>query len=635
MSLLKELLSAPSRGGEISTYRKSHEVVGSTDGAQEDYQFRLKLDIFSALPTNAGAPQTTPTSDASGQIVHPSILYFPDGWNGYDYWMAMTPYTDTDASVETPEILACDDGVNWVVPAGLTNPIVTDVDATHPNADACLFYNEATDELWVYYQKTSAVSAYSKIYLKKSSDGVNWGGVGLGTLLLSDVHGTFTSPFVVKVNTVYHLWHIDITPSPNVIKHRTSTDGESWSASEDITVYGRMPTGKESWHFEVQYMSEYFEYWILLTIADSDTSGNNTWMMFARSTNGVDWYLYPKVLLKPSGAGWDGNSIYKATFLLDGATLKIWYSAWSGAVANDWYMGYTTATFESTLNLISMLQKMKSDGGDLRFTEDDGSTELNYWIEQFHYGGYIVVYLLLDDIPASPNVETIYMYYGRADATTTENGGNVFIEFENWEGYAVNDTLPLGLFEATSIGDICKVNDNRAFKGSKSLYSEDDDAGDRNQIGWNYADKAAGAFRFLFALYLEDDYGTDAISLNFLRVLGEANITLMVDSNGDVFDYYTAAFHDIGADLTADNWFVFEVCVEINAATWDFRFDGTWYLNRTKRANLDQFHFTDFFLSGIAAKFKGNLGVCAVGKYVDPEPTDGTWGSEEPIAWPF
>src|SRR5690348_14420171 len=40
-----------------------------------------------AITTYAGSPNA---------IVHPSLLFFDEGWNGWRYWMAYTPYNGGD-----------------------------------------------------------------------------------------------------------------------------------------------------------------------------------------------------------------------------------------------------------------------------------------------------------------------------------------------------------------------------------------------------------------------------------------------------------------------------------------------------------------------------------------------------------
>jgi hypothetical protein len=52
-----------------------------------------------------------PTYDGSGQAVHPDIYYNANGWNGYYYWMAMTPYPNGDAAYENPSIIVSNDNL--------------------------------------------------------------------------------------------------------------------------------------------------------------------------------------------------------------------------------------------------------------------------------------------------------------------------------------------------------------------------------------------------------------------------------------------------------------------------------------------------------------------------------------------
>jgi len=56
--------------------------------------------------------------------------------------------------------------------------------------------------------------------------------------------------------------------------------------------------------------------------------------------------------------------------------------------------------------------KCRSDFGDIRFTADDGVTELPYWIEEKVDGNYAVFWVKIPYIPAYPDTTTIYIYYG-------------------------------------------------------------------------------------------------------------------------------------------------------------------------------------------------------------------------------
>lgn len=81
-----------------------------------------------ALQDKNQLPLNIETFDGLNSPYHPSVLYFPDSWNGYKYWMAETPYSPKCQPYrdrnECPSIHVSQDGVNWLVPDGLTNPIV-------------------------------------------------------------------------------------------------------------------------------------------------------------------------------------------------------------------------------------------------------------------------------------------------------------------------------------------------------------------------------------------------------------------------------------------------------------------------------------------------------------------------------
>lgn len=78
---------------------------------------------------NTKKHQLTPTYDGSGQAVHPSLVYFRDGWgndrarNNWRYWLVMTPFPNKKERYENPSILVSNEGVKWRVPPGLKNPI--------------------------------------------------------------------------------------------------------------------------------------------------------------------------------------------------------------------------------------------------------------------------------------------------------------------------------------------------------------------------------------------------------------------------------------------------------------------------------------------------------------------------------
>jgi len=64
---------------------------------------------------------------------------------------------------------------------------------------------------------------------------------------------------------------------------------------------------------------------------------------------------------------------------------------------------------------------MRSDCGDIRFTDSDATTLLNYWIESGCNSASTKIWVKVPSIPAS-STKTIYVYYGNPSATSASNG---------------------------------------------------------------------------------------------------------------------------------------------------------------------------------------------------------------------
>jgi alpha-tubulin suppressor-like RCC1 family protein len=82
------------------------------------------------------------------------------------------------------------------------------------------------------------------------------------------------------------------------------------------------------------------------------------------------------------------------------------------------------------LNTESLISsgKMRSDCGDIRFTDSDGLTQLNYWLESGCNSDNTRIWVKVPYIPAR-STKTIYVYYGNPSATSLSNGINTFLAF--------------------------------------------------------------------------------------------------------------------------------------------------------------------------------------------------------------
>ena len=87
---------------------------------------------------------------------------------------------------------------------------------------------------------------------------------------------------------------------------------------------------------------------------------------------------------------------------------------------------------------ITYNSSMQVNFGDIRFTDDDGDTELTYWMQEHVNSSYAVFWVKVNDDLGSNQI--IYIYYGNNGVTTTSNGYATFEFFEDWEEGSVNAT---------------------------------------------------------------------------------------------------------------------------------------------------------------------------------------------------
>ena len=83
--------------------------------------------------------------------------------------------------------------------------------------------------------------------------------------------------------------------------------------------------------------------------------------------------------------------------------------------------------------------KVRSDFGDIRFTGSDGQTLVYAWNETFYSGLNMTLWLKITDDLSSVD-QTIYIYYGNKDATPYWDGSNTFLFFDDFVGTTLNST---------------------------------------------------------------------------------------------------------------------------------------------------------------------------------------------------
>lgn len=105
-----------------------------------------------------------------------------------------------------------------------------------------------------------------------------------------------------------------------------------------------------------------------------------------------------------------------------------WLAGWSyrepvNISSSSELSNYQVLVTVDTASLI-LAGKMKADGGDIRFTDSDGTTLLNYWIESGINTASTKIWVKVPSVPTGET--TIYMYYGNLAAASDSDYDNAF-----------------------------------------------------------------------------------------------------------------------------------------------------------------------------------------------------------------
>ena len=316
-------MTATGASGELTGIRSL--LRGLTPGAAPVWSW------WAPAPT---AELEMPTHDGAGQTCHPSVLYFPNGWNGWKYWMAHTPYPNFQEAHEDPNIAVSNDGTTWQVPEGLTNPLDDGLGRpNYHNSDTHLVMHGNTMVVtWRTVDRPNG--GQNIIYARTSADGVNWTAkTEVLKVPLGSAESTFVAQSLVKMPTGWRLYGIRSNYGPNRLGYyetsvNTIPKTSDWGSAKDCDL-GEIPTGRDMWHSEVQRLSA--NDWVAV-ISDGryGSTGVDGDIYLARSTDGIKWDVSP-LPLTPRANGVI-NSLYKTGFVVSGTgtdrTFDLWVSGY-------------------------------------------------------------------------------------------------------------------------------------------------------------------------------------------------------------------------------------------------------------------------------------------------------------------
>lgn len=275
-----------------------------------------------------------PTAYNTIETTHPSVVNFPQKWNGYKYWMAVTPYPKGDATKENPHLLVSNNLVEWHEPISGINPLD---EVTHErkediskqyNSDTHLIFNQEENRLEMFWRYVDDVNKLVHIYRIDSTDGINWSekqSVHSAPRKTSD----WVSPAFIKDETGYKVWYI---AGGYRLKYRESQDGFNWTEEEDLPVNydTNSPKDMRHWHIDVQKIDNRYEMIAVgfKQVSKQTLESRHTMSLYhSYSNDGKNWETL-KPIIHPSKKkdAWDGKGLYRSCFIKENNKYYVFYS---------------------------------------------------------------------------------------------------------------------------------------------------------------------------------------------------------------------------------------------------------------------------------------------------------------------
>ena len=286
-----------------------------------DYTKAYGLDLLTATIAYTSnertlAPLTTYVV-GNDETIHPSVINAGLAINGFQYWMANTPFPSllggTPSDYENPSIWHSTDGLTWAIPAGLTNPIEAKP-ALSFNADVDIIYDNGL--LYCFFSNGGTLVA------KSSDDGVTWG--VKSTITIDEAN--FLSPSVIKVGATFYCYYMKVDGGVYTVQRSSSNNILGpYAGQEEIEVLGAGALAH--WHLDILYDSG--TYWLMVI------NPGGIWIM--TSSDGTHFTVngYDPLLMNEKAFELPG--FYRPSLMrLNSSELILYYVGFSGD-------GYQTA----------------------------------------------------------------------------------------------------------------------------------------------------------------------------------------------------------------------------------------------------------------------------------------------------
>lgn len=293
---------------------------------------RIKNTPICFKKLNAKSPLNLETYDGGNEGLHPSCLYFKEGWNGYKFWFVFTPYKGMNDAIENPCMYVSQDGENFAPLEG-ANPlddIILPKEQEY-NSDPELVYNSDLNRIecwWRRVQRDKYPTDDGKnreiIYRRFTYDGRIWSEKEVMLNLKNPFDETrlCISPALIYEDGIYRMWCSsaeDFEGKYRTINYYEMIDG----GMMELKSKHHLKKGTIS-HLDV--IHENSKYWL---IGNEVLIEGNPLKLYSFVSPVNDEYKYEGVVLTRGRRGqWDDRVTYRPSVVKVDNSLCLYYSAY-------------------------------------------------------------------------------------------------------------------------------------------------------------------------------------------------------------------------------------------------------------------------------------------------------------------
>jgi N-acetylneuraminic acid mutarotase len=298
-----------------------------------------------------GNPLNIPQYSGTG-VTHPDVIYFPEGKDGYQYWMVYTPYPSE--TQENPSILRSTDGIAWT-DNGITNPVIPAGQSgdwnDQENPDPDFIYVSEYNKWFMIWDGGDVATNSRKIALAWSDDGKTWtqyngtnvnGNVNPVILSGDDANGASwerinSVPPVSKTSTctlfykdgTFYLYYAEEATGSNRGKIGLATF--TWNNTTNSIVNLTRDPGNPiidlpedgffksgGGHINISKDGSIYRMYVLRELLNSIPTNPDFELTLLTSSNlATGWTSQGKALERGSAGEWDEHSIYRSCPIVD------------------------------------------------------------------------------------------------------------------------------------------------------------------------------------------------------------------------------------------------------------------------------------------------------------------------------